>query len=57
MVNISKLRKELDTVEELFGDIEVLIYDTKNNLPITLSFIDHVNDKFILVLDTYVEKD
>ena len=56
-MNISKLRRELDVVEELFGDIEVLIYDTKNNLPITLSFIDHVNDKFILVLDTYVEKD
>jgi hypothetical protein len=57
-MNISELRKELNLVEDIFGDIEVRIYGSGDTLSmqtfsITDYFIEHVVDKFIMALDTY----
>jgi hypothetical protein len=55
----SELRKVIDLVEDVFGEVEVFIYTPDNNminLPIISYFVDHINKRFALVLDTYIEE-
>ena len=61
-MNTKELRKAIELIENIFGELKVFIYAPGENgdmtdIPITTYVVDYVNGEFALVLDTYVEED